>query len=96
MGDYDYEKQKLKKQQHLQRSYPQFCSDSVRQQSGRFFFKSRKSDTVYRTLQEIKEDETINIGVFLIKSFGYVDEMEHIRGMMYICEPDRGGSRGRC
>ncbi|WP_026527059.1 transporter substrate-binding domain-containing protein [Butyrivibrio sp. VCD2006] len=34
-----------------------------------------KSDTVYRTLDEIKESGTINIGVFSDKSpFGYVDE----------------------
>ena len=37
--------------------------------------KAEKSDTVYRTLQEIKEDGTINIGVFSDKNpFGYVDE----------------------
>ena len=37
--------------------------------------KAEKSDAVYRTLQEIKEDGTINIGVFSDKNpFGYVDE----------------------
>ena len=37
--------------------------------------KAEKSDTVYRTLQEIKEDGTINIGVFSDQNpFGYVDE----------------------
>lgn len=47
--------------------------------------KAEKSDTVYRTLQEIKEDGTINIGVFLIKILlGMWMKMEHIRGMMYI------------
>ena len=33
------------------------------------------SDTVYRTLDEIKADGTVNIGVFSDKNpFGYVDE----------------------
>ena len=71
MGDYDYEKAEIKKSSSTcSGRIHSFCSDSVRQQSGRFFFK-----TVYRTLQEIKEDGTINIGVFSDKNpFGYVDE----------------------
>lgn len=36
---------------------------------------NKKSDTVYRSLDEIKESGTINIGVFSDKNpFGYVDE----------------------
>lgn len=39
--------------------------------------------TVYRTVDEIKESGTINIGVFSDKSpFGYVDEKVNIRAMM--------------
>lgn len=42
---------------------------------------STKSDTVYRTLDEIKESGTINIGVFSDKSpFGYVDENGEYQG----------------
>ena len=37
--------------------------------------EAKKSDSVYRTLDEIKASGTINIGVFSDKSpFGYVDE----------------------
>lgn len=40
-----------------------------------------KSDTIYRTLDEIKESGTINIGVFSDKSpFGYVDENGEYQG----------------
>lgn len=43
-------------------------SDSSKSASG-------SSDVVYRTLDEIKESGTINIGVFSDKNpFGYVDE----------------------
>ena len=39
------------------------------------------SDVVYRTLDEIKEDGTINIGVFSDKNpFGYVDEKGEYQG----------------
>ena len=39
------------------------------------------SDVVYRTLDEIKEDGTINIGVFSDKNpFGYVDENGEYQG----------------
>ena len=38
-------------------------------------------DAVYRTLDEIKEDETVNIGVFSDKNpFGYVDENGEYQG----------------
>lgn len=40
-----------------------------------------KQDTVYRTLDEIKKDGTINIGVFSDKNpFGYVDENGDYQG----------------
>lgn len=40
-----------------------------------------ESDAVYRTLDEIKEDGTINIGVFSDKNpFGYVDENGEYQG----------------
>jgi polar amino acid transport system substrate-binding protein len=43
--------------------------------------QSESSDTVYRTLDEIKESGTINIGVFSDKSpFGYVDENGEYQG----------------
>ena len=43
--------------------------------------KSSKSDKVYRTLDEIKESGTINIGVFSDKNpFGYVDENGEYQG----------------
>jgi polar amino acid transport system substrate-binding protein len=43
--------------------------------------KSGKSKVVYRTLEEIKESGTINIGVFSDKSpFGYVDENGEYQG----------------
>lgn len=43
--------------------------------------KSGKSKVVYRTLDEIKESGTINIGVFSDKSpFGYVDENGEYQG----------------
>ena len=39
------------------------------------------ADTVYRTLDEIKEDGTIHIGVFSDKNpFGYVDENGEYQG----------------
>ena len=42
---------------------------------------SASSDVVYRTLDEIKEDGTINIGVFSDKNpFGYVDENGEYQG----------------
>lgn len=42
---------------------------------------STKEDAVYRTLDEIKEDGTINIGVFSDKNpFGYVDENGEYQG----------------
>ena len=42
---------------------------------------STGSDAIYRTLDEIKEDGTINIGVFSDKSpFGYVDENGDYQG----------------
>ena len=42
---------------------------------------SSKKDTVYRTLDEIKESGTINIGVFSDKNpFGYVDENGEYQG----------------
>ncbi len=42
---------------------------------------SAKSDVVYRTVDEIKESGTINIGVFSDKSpFGYVDENGEYQG----------------
>lgn len=43
--------------------------------------QTEKSDAVYRTLDEIKEDGTINIGVFSDKNpFGYVDENGEYQG----------------
>lgn len=43
--------------------------------------EAETSDTVYRTLDEIKESGTINIGVFSDKSpFGYVDENGEYQG----------------
>ena len=42
---------------------------------------SEKEDTVYRTLDEIKQDGTIRIGVFSDKNpFGYVDENGEYQG----------------
>ena len=42
---------------------------------------NKKSDTVYRSLDEIKESGTINIGVFSDKNpFGYVDENGEYQG----------------
>ena len=42
---------------------------------------NKNSDTVYRTLDEIKESGTINIGVFSDKNpFGYVDENGDYQG----------------
>lgn len=42
---------------------------------------AESSDVVYRTLDEIKEDGTINIGVFSDKNpFGYVDENGEYQG----------------
>ena len=42
---------------------------------------NKKSDTVYRSLDEIKESGTINIGVFSDKNpFGYVDENGDYQG----------------
>ena len=42
---------------------------------------SKDSDVVYRTLDEIKDDGTINIGVFSDKNpFGYVDENGEYQG----------------
>ena len=42
---------------------------------------SADSDAVYRTLDEIKESGTINIGVFSDKNpFGYVDENGEYQG----------------
>ena len=47
------------------------------------------SKAVYRTLDEIKESGTINIGVFSDKNpFGYVDGTASIRDMMYIMQED--------
>lgn len=43
--------------------------------------KEAEPDTVYRTLDEIKKDGTINIGVFSDKNpFGYVDENGEYQG----------------
>lgn len=43
--------------------------------------QTEETDTVYRTLDEIKEDGTINIGVFSDKNpFGYVDESGEYQG----------------
>ena len=43
--------------------------------------EAEDSDVVYRTLDEIKEDGTINIGVFSDKNpFGYVDENGEYQG----------------
>ena len=42
---------------------------------------NKKSDTIYRSLDEIKESGTINIGVFSDKNpFGYVDENGDYQG----------------
>lgn len=42
---------------------------------------NKKSDTVYRSLDEIKESGTINIGIFSDKNpFGYVDENGDYQG----------------
>lgn len=44
----------------------------------------KDSGTVYRTLDEIKKDGTINIGVFSDKNpFGYVDENGEYQGYDY-------------
>lgn len=50
-----------------------------------------EAQTVYRTLDEIKESGTINIGVFSDKNpFGYVDENGEYQGYdVYFCQPDR-------
>ena len=43
--------------------------------------QQKRSGTVYRTLDEIKKDGTINIGVFSDKNpFGYVDENGEYQG----------------
>ena len=43
---------------------------------------SASADGVYRTLDEIKADGTINIGVFSDKNpFGYVDEKRRVSGL---------------
>ena len=48
-----------------------------------------EGDAIYRTLDEIKEAGSINIGVFSDKSpFGYVDENGKYRDMMYILLKD--------
>lgn len=49
---------------------------------------NKKSDTVYRSLDEIKESGTINIGVFSDKNpFGYVDENGDYQGYdVYLAE----------
>ena len=46
------------------------------------------SDAIYRTLDEIKESGTVNIGVFSDKSpFGYVDENNKYQGYdVYLAE----------
>lgn len=50
---------------------------------------SNGSSEVYRTLDEIKESSTINIGVFSDKNpFGYVDEMVSIRDTIFILQTD--------
>lgn len=50
---------------------------------------SNGSSEVYRTLDEIKESGTINIGVFSDKNpFGYVDEMVSIRDTIFILQTD--------
>lgn len=58
---------------------------------------SNGSSEVYRTLDEIKESGTINIGVFSDKNpFGYVDEMVNIRDTIFICKQTWGGSWSGC
>lgn len=48
---------------------------------GSLVYASSKEDVVYRTLDEIKEEGTINIGVFSDKNpFGYVDENGEYQG----------------
>ena len=56
----------------------------------------KDSETVYRTLDEIKKDGTINIGVFSDKNpFGYVDENGEYQGYdVYFA--NRIGEGSRC
>ena len=51
----------------------------------------KDSGTVYRTLDEIKKDGTINIGVFSDKNpFGYVDENGEYQGYdVYFAKQNR-------
>ncbi len=55
-------------------------SDNSKNETGKAE-QAEKSDAIYRTLDEIKEDGTINIGVFSDKNpFGYVDENGEYQG----------------
>lgn len=57
------------------------CGSSTSQETTAAAQTEGSADTVYRTLDEIKESGTINIGVFSDKSpFGYVDENGDYQG----------------
>lgn len=57
------------------------CGSSTAQETTAAAQTEGSADTVYRTLDEIKESGTINIGVFSDKSpFGYVDENGDYQG----------------
>ena len=57
------------------------CAKKATNKSENAASAEKKSSTIYRTLDEIKESGTINIGVFSDKNpFGYVDEYGKYQG----------------
>ncbi len=57
------------------------CGNSADTAAANTAADTKEKDTIYRTLDEIKESGTINIGVFSDKSpFGYVDENGDYQG----------------
>ena len=57
------------------------CKEKTLNTSENATLSQNKSSTIYRTLDEIKESGTINIGVFSDKNpFGYVDEYGKYQG----------------
>ncbi|MBQ3795073.1 MAG: transporter substrate-binding domain-containing protein [Butyrivibrio sp.] len=64
------------------------CGSASTQTAGAEVVTAKAADKVYRTLDEIKESGTINIGVFSDKNpFGYVDENGEYQGYdVYLAE----------
>lgn len=63
------------------------CGNSNTTQNGAENASQASATAKARTLDEIKKSGKIKIGVFSDKNpFGYVDEMEKFRGMMFILQ----------